>query len=204
MVTPKLTVNAVVSLDLRRSRGSLAAAGAGEALRAALTCTAALLAAGAITAIAGTIDPALAPSTPPHPTLHPTLAAAGAILVNNARVLALPYGLLLLRLENVRWGRTLGSALVVGVLAVNAVTVGLALGRWHGRLIPYLPHLPLESAAAGVAASVWARALARRHRDPCDCAQGADGRAASLTAAITLLLLAAAAAVEVLLTPHAA
>jgi len=176
----------------------------GGPVQAALACTAGLAAATAIAAIAGTVNPGLVSSTPPHPTLHPTLAAAASILVNNARVLALPYGLLILRLDNVRWGRILGSALLLGVLGSNAVTVGLALGRWHGRLIPYLPHLPLEWAAGGLTASVWARAVVCRHRDPVGCTQVADGRAAAVTAAITVLLLAASAGVEVLFTPHAA
>lgn len=182
----------MVTTDLTASKTARPLATAGRAARAAIACTATLVAVTALAAIAGTVDHALAPSTPPHPTLHPTLAAAAAILLNNARVLALPFGLLVLRCDTIRWGRTLGSALVVGVLSANAVTVGLALGRWQGRLVPYLPHLPLEWAAAGLAASVWARALATRRRDPGDLARAA---------AMTLLLLAAAAAIEVLLTP---
>jgi hypothetical protein len=174
---------------------------------ALIACTAALVAVTALAAIAGTLDHALVPSTPPHPTLHPTLAAAAAaaasILANNARVLALPYGLLILRFDAVRWGRTVGSALLVGVLSVNAIAVGLALGRWQQRLAPYLPHLPLEWAATGVSASVWARAVARAG-DPGATTQPVCWRWCVLAAAITLLLLTAAAAAEVLLTPHAA
>lgn len=175
-----------------------------DVLRAAMPCTAALVAVTALAAIAGTVDPALVPSTPPHPTLHPSLAAAASILANNARVLALPYGLVLLRLEDLRWGRVLGTAVIAAVLAVNAVIVGLELGRWQSRLIPYLPHLPLEWAAAGVAASVWARALTPRRRDPGDPSREGRARRLAVTAAVTLLLLGAAAAIEVLLTPHAA
>jgi hypothetical protein len=177
---------------------------AGGPARAAIACTAALVAVTALATIAGAVDHALVPATPPHPTLHPTLAATASILLNNARVLALPYGLLILRFDTVRWGRTLGSVLLIGVLGINAVTVGLALGRWQGRLIPYLPHLPLEWAATGLAASVWARTLGVCRRDPGDLAPAAGCHGPAITAALTLLLLAAAAAIEVLLTPHPA
>ena len=186
------------------SIGTRRLAPAGDRVRSAIACTTALIAVTAIATIAGTFDHALAPSAPPHPTLHPTLAAAASILANNARVLALPYGLVILRFDTVRWGRTLGSALLVGVLGANAVTVGLALGRWHGRLVPYLPPLPLEWAAAGLAASVWARALATGRRDHGHLAPAADWRGPAAAAAITLALLAGAAGAEVLLTPHAA
>jgi hypothetical protein len=177
---------------------------AGDGVRAAMACTTALIAVTAIATIAGTVDHALAPSAPPHPTLHPTLAAAASILANNARVLTLPYGLVILRFDTIAWGRSLGSGLLVGVLGANAVTVGLALGRWQGRLVPYLPHLPLEWAAAGLAASVWARALATGPRDPGHVAAGAGWRGRAVAAAMTLTLLAGAAGAEALLTPHAA
>lgn len=203
MVTTELIKMAAFALDARRRRVPQARQLSRSTVTLAALCAAALVAATGVAAVAGAVDPALVPATPPHPTLHPTLAAAASILVNNARVLALPYGLLILRLDEVRWGRTLGSALLVGVLGANAIMVGLALGRWHGRLTPYLPHLPLEWAAAGLAASVWARALATRRRDPGDIVQAAHSRAPAVAAAITLLLLGAGAAVEVLLTPHA-
>lgn len=199
MVSAQLT--SASSSPRRHARARSAAALAGAC--PAIWCTAALVATTALAAVAGTLDHALVPSTPPHPTLHPTLAAAASILLNNARVLALPYGLLVLRFDAVRWGRTVGTALLVGVLSVNAIAVGLALGRWQQRLIPYLPHLPLEWAAAGVSASVWAGALARAG-DPGTPTQPESWRWCALAAASTLLLLTAAAAAEVLLTPHAA
>jgi len=202
MVTPDLKQMAAFALDARRVPHRCQLSRSTVALAA--VCAAALVAATGVAAVAGAVDPALAASTPPHPTLHPTLAAAASILVNNARVLALPYGLLILRLDEVGWGRTLGSALLVGVLGANAVTVGLALGRWQARLIPYLPHLPLEWAAAGLAASVWTHALTRRRRQPGDPVAATSRYAPAVAGAITLLLLGAAAAVEVLLTPHAA
>ncbi len=193
----------MVTTHLTTSRSHSITAVAGP-VRAAIACTIALVAVTTLAAIAGTLDHALVPSTPPHPTLHPTLGAGAAILANNTRVLALPYGLLILHLDAVRSGRTAGSALLAGVLAANAITVGLALGRWQARLVPYLPHLPLEWAAAGLAASVWARTLATHRRDPHGHPQAPGSRSVVIAAAITLLLLTAAAATEVLLTPHAA
>jgi hypothetical protein len=198
MVPTQLT-----SSSSRRHPRARSVAALDRPARAAITCTAALAAVTALAAGAGALDHMLVPSTPPHPTLHPTLAAAASILANNARVLALPYGLVILRFDAVRWGRTIGTALLLGVLSVNAITVGLALGRWQQGVIPYLPHLPLEWAAAGLAASVWARALARAG-DPSTHAQPENWRWCALAAAITLLLLTAAAAAEVLLIPHAA
>jgi hypothetical protein len=195
----------MVTTHLTTSRSHSIPTVAGPAA-AAIACTIALVAVTTLAAIAGTLDHALVPSTPPRPTLHPTLAAAAAILANNARVLALPYGLLILHLDAVRWGRLLGDALLAGVLAANAITVGLAIGRWQTRLVPYLPHLPLEWAAAGIATSVWVRTLATHRRDPAGGHAQAPGSHEHVIAAAitTLLLLTAAAAVEVLLTPHAA
>ncbi len=204
MVTTKLTHHPGTAPKTRRSMRTLdSAADAGRAA-AAVACTAALVLVTAAAAGAGAVDPALAPATAPHPVLHPTLAAAASILATNARVLALPYGLLLLRLDDVDWGRLIGSAALAGMLALNAITVGLAIGHWQSRLTPYLPQLPLEWAAAGVAASAWAHTLIRHRRDPGPPAPALRRRALALNATVTLTLLSAAAAVEVLLTPHAA
>jgi general stress protein CsbA len=169
--------------------------------RPALICTAALVCVTAIAAAAGAADPALVPNTPPHPTLHPTFGAIASIFVNNARVLALPFLLVVFRFDRVRWGRAVGTILLAGILAGNAITVGITLGRWQGRLVPYLPHLPLEWTAAGVAAGVWAAAVTAR-RDQADHDRTAL-RGQVVAGVLTLVLLAAAAVTEVLLTPHA-
>jgi hypothetical protein len=136
--------------------------------------------------------PALAPGGPPHPTLHPSLGAVAAILAQNLRVLAAPYLLALFRFDRGRQMRLAGDVLVAGILGANALRVGLALGRWHERLLPYVPQLPLEYLAAAVAASAWI--LARRG--------GMNHRALCIQAGLTALLLSGAAAAEVLLTPH--
>jgi hypothetical protein len=162
--------------------------------RACATAFAAITSLTMIAAAAGAIDRALVPSTVPHAALAPSFGAWGSIVIQNARVLALPFGLVAFGIHHGRFSRHLGDGAVVGVLGVNAVKVGLALGRWQGRLLPYLPHLPLEWAAAGVAAGAWL--YARTHDDQ-------RRRAGVLIqVAITFAALAAAAAAEVLLTPH--
>jgi hypothetical protein len=163
-------------------------------VRACATAFAAITSLTMIAAAAGAIDRALVPSTVPHATLTTSFGAWGSIVIENARVLALPFLLVAFGTHHGRYRRHLGDAAIVGVLGVNAVKVGLALGRWQGRLLPYLPHLPLEWAAAAIAAGAWL--YARTHHD--------QKRRGSLLiqTAITFAALAAAAAVEVLLTPH--
>ena len=40
-------------------------------------------------------------------------------------------------------------------MAASTIPVGLELGRWQGRLLPYLPQLPLEWAALALAIHAW-------------------------------------------------
>lgn len=165
-------------------------------LRTALGCTIALWLTTVLATAAGALDPALAPGRPPHPTIHPGLGAWVSILANNARVLCAPIVLAALGLQHHRCGRRLGDLAIVGVLVLNGGLVGLELGRWGARLLPYLPHLPLEWLATGTAASGWVSL----RRAPV----GSTGRhALVVTALLAGGLLAAAGAVEVLLTPHA-
>jgi hypothetical protein len=144
---------------------------------------------GAVVAIAW---PALAPAARPHPTLHPSDGAISSILLGNLRMLAAPFLLIAARFERGRGSRLAGDLIVIAVLASNAIAVGLALGRWQGALIPFVPQLPLEYLAAATATAAWV--AAHRH--------GRPSRPASCAAA-TIALTAAAAAIEVLLTPHA-
>ena len=78
------------------------------------------------------------------------------------------------------------------MLGANALRVGLALGRWHTRLIPYVPQLPLEWLAAALAGAAW---LALR--------TGARRQTAIAYLAAVLVVVTAAAAVETIATPHA-
>jgi hypothetical protein len=163
-----------------------------QSWRAGALIYAGLWAVTAAGALLGALAPALAPGGPPHPTLRPTPTAAAAIVAQNCRVLAAPFLLAAARFNRTAWSRLLGDVVVTGIVAGNALLVGLALGRWQGRLLRYLPHLPLEYLAAATAASGWTSS--RRH---------ADARQLCSRAAVTVVLLFAAAAAEVLLTPHA-
>jgi len=154
-----------------------------------------LAAATALGAAAAVAWPTLGPASRPHATLHPSLDAIASILLNNLRVLAAPFILTAARFGATRSSRFTGDAIVATIFVGNAVAVGLALGRWREALIPFVPQLPIEYLAAATAAAAWLDA--RRHRP----ARGSQLAAAN--AAATIGLTAAAAAIEVLLTPHA-
>jgi hypothetical protein len=148
----------------------------------------------ALGAVLGALAPGLAPDQGPHPALVPTLGTAASILLTNARVIAAPYLLCVFRFGADHRARRVGDAIVAGILAVNALRIGVALGRWQGRLIPYIPQLPLEYLAAAVAASAW---IAVRN-------QVASGLALALSAVLSVLILMGGAALETFATPHTA
>jgi hypothetical protein len=170
----------MVTTELTPLRPHLAAAG---------VLVAGLTALGATLAFAW---PRLGGSVAPHTALDASAADALAILANNARALTAPFALLLLGLGRRRCGRRIANLIVVAVAAVNAIPVGVALGRWQGRLIPYIPQLPIEWAALTTAVATW-----RQGR-----AGGLTPRRVAALAGVTLALLAAAAAVETWCTPH--
>ena len=140
------------------------------------------------------VDPTLAGSSRPHPTLTGSLGDAAGILQNNARVLAAPFLLVVLDFPDNRLGRRAGDLIVAALTAASTVPVGIELGRWQGRLLPYLPQLPLEWAALAVAVHVWI--------------SGRSGRGPThrlmVLAVLTLALLIAAASLETWATPHRA
>lgn len=164
-------------------------------LRTAGLCWVALAATTALAAAAAMAWPALAPATRPHATLHPSLDAIASILLNNARVLAAPFILVAARFDRGRVSRVAGDTIVAAILGSNAIAVGVALGRWRGALIPFVPQLPVEYLAAATVATAWLNARRRR-------ALSAPSIAVT-SAMATLGLTATAAAIEVLLTPHA-
>ena len=129
--------------------------GPAELTRAVKRSTALVLALMTAGAIAAIIAPGLAGSTRPHPTLTGSLSDVLGILANNLRVLAVPFLLWLLRFQDSRVGRMVGDGVMLALAGVSTVTVGIALGRWRTRLIPYLPHLPVEWAALIVAVATW-------------------------------------------------
>jgi hypothetical protein len=146
----------------------------------------------ALGAVLSTIAPALAGHTRPHPTLTGSLGDAIAILQNNLRVLAAPLLLCLLKFPASRLGRRAGDLLILGLAAANAIPVGLELGRWHTKMLPYLPQLPLEWAALTVAITAWL--AARQGHMP--------ARQLAVLGTATALLLAGAASIETWCTPH--
>jgi hypothetical protein len=138
------------------------------------------------------VDPALAGSTRPHPTLTGSLGDAAGILQNNARVLAAPFLLVLLGFPQSRLGRGAGDLIVTALTAASTIPVGLELGRWQGRLLRYLPQLPLEWAALALAVNAWVIA---RHGH-------VTIRQLAPMAAVVLALLVCAACLETWATPH--
>ena len=143
--------------------------------------------------VIGRAVPGLAPGGQPHPTLHGTPSDFASIAIANARVLSAPFLLALFRFPSDQRSRQLGDLIIVVLLGGNALRVGLALGRDRGALLPYLPQLPLEWLAAALAAAAW---LTLR--------TGARKRTGLAYVAAVLVLVAAAAAIETICTPHAA
>jgi hypothetical protein len=158
-------------------------------LAAAGVLVAALTALGAALALAW---PGLGGPIAPHAALDGSAWDALAILANNARALAAPFALVLLGLARGRSGRRIGDLIVVAIAGVNAIPVGIAVGRWQGRLIPYIPQLPLEWAALATAIATWRQARTG----------GLTTRRLTALAGVTLTLLAGAATVETWCTPH--
>jgi len=141
----------------------------------------------------GVVAPELPPSGRPHPTLPGTLREALGILATNLRVLAAPVLLALFGLGRGRRSQLLGDVLVAGLVLANTLRVGAAIGRFGTRLLPYLPHLPLEWLALTLCATAWLQIRT-----------GASTRVVCLYAIATLAAAVAAASCETLLTPHPA
>jgi hypothetical protein len=89
----------------------------------------------------------------PHST--PTPEAALTIWLNNLRVTGWPLLALALRMHRTRWRRRLANICIAGSLAANAALVGAAIAAGGERILPYLPHLPLEWAALALSATAW-------------------------------------------------
>jgi hypothetical protein len=151
-----------------------------------------VLALTAFGGLLGLLAPGLAGNVRPHPALTGTLGTAAGIFANNLGLLAVPFALCLLGYNTDRVSRHTGDLLLLVLVTVNALRVGVELGRWRGQLIPYVPQLPLEWAALAIAASVWLTART----------QAVSRRRLMLGAASVVLLLATAAAVETWDTPH--
>ena len=148
----------------------------------------------ALALLAALADSTLGLGKRPQATLHPTINTVISLALSNARVLTPPFLFSLFRFGSSRTTRALADLVVAAPLVLVAVTVGAALGRWHERLIPYIPQLPVEYLAAAAAAGVWVTYGRAGWRDPRELAR---------QAAFVLALILIAAAIEVLVTPHA-
>jgi len=149
----------------------------------ALTTLAALLAATNPGAAAGLF------TDPPHPVLSGTADEVLDVLATNLPALAVPPLLALTLAGHSRAWRSLGDLITAAIMIANTGLVGAALGVYGTRLLPYLPHLPLELAALACSCSAWWATRTQRHP---------IGRLVLWG----LVLAVAAAAVEVYATPH--
>jgi hypothetical protein len=151
-----------------------------------------VLAATAIGIVIASLDPQLAGSTRPHPTLAGSPSDAVWIVQNNVRVLAVPFLLVAFGFPQRRPYRAAGDLIVTALVAASTIPVGLELGRWQARLLPYLPQLPFEWTALMLAVHAWI--IARPgHLNP---------RRLAPLAAIVLTLVVCAAGLETWATPH--
>ena len=121
-----------------------------------------------------------------------TLNEALGILATNARATA---ALLLtaIAVTGLPPLRPILDAFVTTIVVANAALVGIATGAYGAAAMPWLIHLPLEWTALGTATAAYAAARAGP----------TSPRALARAAALTTLLLIAAAATETYLTPQA-
>lgn len=190
VAAPELNEAAVIAFDASRVVGIRAGA------CRVVWCSFALAVLTGLGVIVALVDPSLVSAGKPRAVLHPTLVAILSILATNLRVLAAPFVLAAFRFSSSRCGRVLGDLIVGGILVGNALWIGLALGRWQGQLIRFVPQLPLEYLAASTSATAWLDARWRGTKRP-------DVRTSCSYAALAVLLLVSAAIVEVRATPHA-
>jgi hypothetical protein len=127
-----------------------------------------LLAATAFTLIPGAPELArdlLGAKLTPAPR-GPGVADILQIAFHNVRVCGWPLLLGVLGAQHHRWSRWTAHAAVNANLTVNTALVGAAVGGYGHRILPFLPHLPVEWAALAVGAGCWwtiaAGHLARR------------------------------------------
>jgi hypothetical protein len=128
-----------------------------------------------------------------QPAPHaPDLVDVVKLAWHNLKICGLPLLLVYTRIRPHGWvGWTIHTAVGANVL-VNGIVVGAALGAYGHRIVPYLPHLPIEWAAVALGAGTW---FAHTRR-PFTQRQGNTLTVALLTAVLL------AAGVELYLTPH--
>jgi hypothetical protein len=125
----------------------------------------------------------------PHPVLRGAPAEVVEVFLTNASTLIVP--LLFCGAVAGQPGpwRLAGDLAVAAIVTMNSVAVGLAIGHFGGELLAYLPHVPIEGAALAYSASTWLSGRSAR-------------RPLGRPLALVLVLVGAAAAVEVYATPH--
>jgi hypothetical protein len=140
----------------------------------------------------GALPTLIAPRLQLHPHAIPSMHEALVTWAHNVRVAGWPLLFAATGLYRQRWQRQLGDLLLAASLIVNGVLVGAAVAAGHGRILPYLVHLPLEWAAMALSASGWL--LASRTR--------LTRRQLAVTGAAFVVLLALASFVETYAVPH--
>jgi len=153
---------------------------------------AAVLALMALAAAAAASSPAAARelwAEAPHPVLAGNLGEVADVLLTNLPALFVPLLLAATLAGQGQAWRLLGDLITAAIMVANAALLGAALGSWGERLLPYLPHLPLELAALTCSSAAW---WSRREHP----------RALWRSAVAVLCLALLAALLEVYATPH--
>ena len=155
------------------------------------TALTALLVLAALAAVAAPAAARRLWASPPHPVLAGKPGEVLEVLAANLPPLAVPLLLAVSLAGHGRAWRSLGDLITAAVMIANAATVGAALGAWGTRLLPYLPHLPLELAALACSCAAW---WSRR----------TEPRPLARLPLLVLSLAVLAALLEVYTTPHVA
>lgn len=121
-----------------------------------------------------------------------TLSQAASIAANNLLIAGSILLVAVLQPRVGRLGRLVCDGLVVSIVARSALLVGAVIGATGSPIAPFLVHLPFEWAGVGVAAGAWlhARRTALTRRELLSLA------------AVCLVLLLIAAAIETYATPR--
>lgn len=120
----------------------------------------------------------------------PSLGVVVSIAANNVLHAAWPLLLGLVGAERRWFTRRLADGAVLANLLFAGLLVGVAVGGYGTRVLPFLVHVPLEWAGIAAGSAGW---VIERNKQ-------LDGR--RLTVALTALLLLCAATAETCLVPH--
>ncbi len=115
-----------------------------------------------------------------------------ALAAHNIPIASWPLLLGLLGAEQHRLGKRVADGLLLACVAANALPVGVALGAYGTRVLPYLPQLPLEWAGLALGAAGW---IAQRR------SALANGQRLGLLVLI-IVVLTCAAIMETVAVPH--